>query len=129
MIPAVQSSQILKFIGAGGLGVLLYYLVLFILTDVAGLWYMVSAAIASVVNFSSNFLLQKFWTFENKGTKNIHQQAGNDTLLTASLFVSNLLFLYVLVQYTHLWYLAAQVIITAALTVISYLVSRRIFVD
>ncbi len=124
-----QLSQVMRFLSAGGLGVLLYYLILYILTDVVGVWYMVSAVIASIVNYSSNFVLQKFWTFENKETKNIHWQAGKYAAMMVSLFVANLLLLYVLVEYAHLWYLIAQVIVTILLTVISYLVSRRIFAN
>jgi len=120
-------SQILRFLSAGGLGVSLYYLILYALTDVIGVWYIDSAVIASAVNFGSNFVLQKFWTFGNKRTEKIHREAGEYAVMMVSLFVANLLLLYILVEYVHLWYLAAQVIITTLLTVISYLVSRRIF--
>jgi len=71
-----QLSQVMRFLGAGGPGALLYYLILYILTDVIGVWYMVSAVIASVANHSSNFVLQKFWTFEDKDTKDIYWQAS-----------------------------------------------------
>ncbi len=122
-------SQIMRFLSAGGLGVLLYYLILYILTDIADVWYMVSAVIASVVNYGSNFVLQKFWTFKNKNTINIYPQVGKYTVLMVSFFVANLFLLYVLVEYAHLWYLAAQVIVTILLTAISYLASRRIFAN
>ncbi|MBU2265109.1 GtrA family protein, partial [Patescibacteria group bacterium] len=111
------------------LGVLLYYLILYILTDVAGMWYMISAVIASVVNYGSNFVLQKFWTFRNKKTNDIHRQAFKYAIMVTSLFLANLLFLYMLVEYARLWYLVAQVIATILLTIISYLVSRRIFIN
>jgi dolichol-phosphate mannosyltransferase len=124
-----QQSQVLRFLSAGGLGVLLYYLILYILTSVAGVWYMVSAVIASIVNYSVNFVLQKFWTFENKSTKNIHQQVGKYLGLTLTLFLVNLLALYALVEYAHLQYLVAQVVVTIILTIISFLVSARIFAN
>ncbi len=124
-----QLTQVMRFLSAGGLGVLLYYLILYILTDVAGVWYMVSAVIASIVNYISNFVLQKFWTFKNKDTKNIHWQASKYAVMTVFLFVANLFLLYVLVEYARLWYLAAQIIVTILLTAISYLISRRIFAN
>ncbi len=122
-----QLPQIRRFLSAGGVGVLLYYLILYFLTDVVGVWYLASAVTASVVNYVSNFILQKFWTFENRGTRNIHEQAGKYAIMVAALFMANLLLLYLLVEYARLWYLAAQVIVTVFLTVISYSVSRRIF--
>lgn len=124
-----QLLQIARFLSAGGLGVLLYYLILYILTDIVGVWYVVSAVIASIVNYSSNFILQKFWTFGNKDTRHIHRQAGKYVAMVAGLLVMNALMLYVLVEFVHLWYLAAQVIVTVLLTAASYLASRRIFAN
>lgn len=129
MVLTPRLSQVLRFISAGGLGVLLYYLTLYTLTDVAGVWYVVSAVIAFIVNCGSNFVLQKFWAFKNKSIKNIHWQASQYVVMTVSLFITNLLLLYVLVEYARLWYLAAQVIVTILLTIVSYFVSRRIFTN
>lgn len=111
----------------GLLGVLLYYLILYILTDLFSVWYMASAVIASIVNWSSNFVLQKFWTFRDQDTNRIHRQAGAYAVMAAGLFVTNLLLLYVAVEYLGLWYLGAQVIVTVILTVASYLITSHIF--
>jgi dolichol-phosphate mannosyltransferase len=120
-------SRVLRFLGAGGLGVLLYYLILYTLTDLAGVWYMASAVIASIVNWTSNFVLQKRWTFENKDNKNLHKQAWEYAGMAIGLFLTNLALLYVLVEYLKLWYMGAQVIVTVTLTIISYFITRRIF--
>jgi putative flippase GtrA len=93
------------------------------------MWYMASASIASVVNYGAKFLLQKFWTFRDKDTRAIRRQAGKYAVLALSLFVANLALLHVLVEYGHLWYITAQVIVTVPLTIVSYLVSRRIFAN
>lgn len=124
-----QLSQIMRFLSAGGVGVVLYYLILYFLTDMIGIWYMASAVAASVVNYGSNFILQKFWTFNNKELRGLHKQAGKYAILAGSLFTANLFLLYALVEYARLWYLAAQIIVTTFLTIISYLVSRRIFAN
>src|SRR3989344_1307889 len=119
--------EIMRFLAAGSIGVMLYYTLLYALTDLAGVWYMLSAVIASVVNWTSNFILQKFWTFGDRGTQGMHRQAGQYSFLAGGLFAGNLALLYLLVEYARLWYLGAQVIVTMILTVISYFVSRRIF--
>jgi dolichol-phosphate mannosyltransferase len=120
-------QQRLRFVSAGVPGVLLFYITLYTLTEVVGLWYIGSAVIAAVINYTSNFLLQKFWTFKNKTTHNVRQQASKYLGLAITLHILNLLLLYSLVEYIHLWYLAAQAIVSAVLTVISYFASRRIF--
>ena len=124
---ANSMARIIRFLSAGGVGVLLYYLIIYTLTDLLGLWYIASALIASVVNWSSNFILQKFWTFDNRITKNIRQQARKYAVMATGMFVANLLLLYTLVEFVHFWYLGAQVIVTVLLTIASYYITSRIF--
>lgn len=120
-------SQLLRFIGAGGIGVSLYYLTLYTLTEFAGVWYLISAVIASILNFSSNFVFQKFWTFKNKRLRTIPDQALQYAVMTAAFFVLNIGLLYVLVESFQIWYLAAQVIVTIVITTMSFYLSREIF--
>ncbi len=118
---------IVKFCLAGVPGIILYYLILWALTDLMSLWYMFSAIIASVVNHTSNFILQKIWTFENKNTKHIHKQAVKYFLLALFQFTTNLVLLNRLVECLHLWYLVAQAIVTVILTITSFIISKKIF--
>lgn len=127
MKPISQLSQMLRFAIAGVLGVSLYYLILYTLTDIIKIWYMYSAIIASVVNYVSNFLLQKFWTFKNKDIKNIKKQAAGYALMVVILFATNLFLLYLLVEYCHFWYIFAQIIVTIIVTIMSYFISQWIF--
>jgi dolichol-phosphate mannosyltransferase len=127
MLASSRLSQVLRFLGAGAFGTLLYYIVLYGLTEFAGVWYITSAVVAALLNYSSNFVLQKVWTFENKNLEGIHKQVGKYIALATTLFILNTVFLYVLVEYAHLWYLAAQVIVTVILTIISFFVTRHIF--
>jgi len=122
-------SQALRFIIAGGFGVMLFCSILYILTEAVGMWYIASAIIASAVNCGSNFLLQKFWAFDRKNTNDIRRQAFKYVIMFASLFLANLILLYALVEYAHLWYVTAQAMVTISLSAISYLVSRRIFAN
>lgn len=61
-------KRFLKFcaVGASGTGVYLGLLTLF--TEVAGLRYMISAAIAYEISIITNFLLNDFWTFSDRRT-------------------------------------------------------------
>ena len=129
MTQAHSVSRVIRFLIAGGLGVSLYYVVLYTFTEFLGIWYVASAIFASLLNYASNFILQKYWTFENKDGKNIHRQASKYAVMAAGLFTSNVTLLYALVEYAHLWYLAAQAIVTVILTIVSYLVTSRIFQD
>ncbi len=122
-------SQILRFLGAGGVSVLLYYLLLSFLKEIIGIWYIASSVIAIIVSNALNFVLHKFWTFQNKTIDGIHWQAGKFTVMKIAFLFSNTFLLYALVEYLNLWYLLAQLIASILLTGIGYLISRRIFAD
>ncbi len=120
-------TVIAKFLGSGAVGVLLYYAILTFLTETLGVKYIFSAVVASIVNFGSNFVLQKFWTFKNNEMGHVRQQASRYAILAITLALTNLLALYVLVEYAKLWYLGVQAVLTVSLTVVSYLITRKIF--
>lgn len=122
-----QVLRFLRFLGAGGFSVLLYYVLLFALTDVLEIWYMVSATAASLLKWVINFLLQKHWTFKNKDKDGVYKQAFQYSFLAGGLFLANLGFLYLLVEFGGIWYITAQAIIMLPLSLVSYVVTSRIF--
>jgi putative flippase GtrA len=119
--------ETVRYLLAGSLGFGLYYLLLYVLTESFGWWYILSAAFASLVNCATNFLLQKFWTFKNKNRANMRSQAVRYTALFTILFFVNLGLLYVLTEYVHIWYIVAQIPVSIILTLIGYRVTKRIF--
>lgn len=120
-------SQIMRFLCAGGIGVLLYYIILLTFTELFGVWYLISAIVGSIANYSSNFILHKWWTFKNKDSKRIIRQTCTYFTLSVARSFANLGLLYLLVDYAGLRYLNAQVILTLMLSLISFIVSRKIF--
>ena len=122
-------SQILRFLLGGGVGVAVYYATLYTLTEFAGVWYVISAIVAFVLNYAINFTLQKFWTFQNKDTKNVSRQLTLYFGMVLGFLATNTTLLYVLVEYVHLKYLVAQLILTFLLTIASFVLTRKIFAD
>ncbi|MBI2607551.1 MAG: GtrA family protein [Candidatus Doudnabacteria bacterium] len=129
MLFSLPWKQILRFMLAGGLGVLLYYVLLYVLTEHAGFWYLASATIAALANQTCNFFTLKFWAFQNHAMTHVHRQVNAFAVLKGTLFGANLALLWLLVELVNLWYMAAQLIVTAILTTASYLISERIFRD
>lgn len=120
-------SRVVKFCVGGGLGVATYYASLYILTEFVHFWYVVSAIIAFILNYAVNFTVQKFWTFENKDIKAIQQQIVMYFSMGVVFLPTNTLLLYLLVEYVHVQYLLAQLILTGLLSVISYFITHKIF--
>src|SRR3989344_8522314 len=112
--------QVVRFCIAGAAGVIAYYAALYGLTEYVGVWYVASAVIGFILNTGLNFTLQKFWTFQNKENKMVGRQLILYTTMTVSFLIGNTLFLYLMVQYLHMWYIGAQMILTVVFSILSF---------
>ncbi len=54
-----------KYYAVGGSGVLVNLGLLFFLTEFVGLWYFLSYALAISASITTNFILNKMWTFRD----------------------------------------------------------------
>ena len=121
----MENYQLIRFLCAGAVGVSLSYITLYGLTEWFGVWYMLSAVLGFFVNLTSNFILQRNWTFKSR-SKNVGRQFVQYTILYGALFSTNLIVLYVFTEYVGLWYIAAQLIASVVCTIISFFSSRKI---
>lgn len=119
--------RIMRFLAGGGIGVSAYYITLYSLTEFTGMWYVASSIIGSILNYGINFILQKFWVFRNRNTRDISRQIVIYFLAQIGFFLTNILLLYLLVEHTHIHYLVAQLILTVLLTIASFVITKKIF--
>ena len=117
----------MRFVAGGSIGQVVYYLGLYLLTEHFGLWYLLSATIFTTVNLGINFVLHKYWTFGNKSNEKLFGQIILYVTASTVRSVSNITLLYLLVEFAHLHYLQAQLILTAIFAVVGFIVVRWIF--
>jgi putative flippase GtrA/SAM-dependent methyltransferase len=94
----------------GGLGSLLHFAVLFSLTEIAGLWYLLSAIVAVLLAATLNYILNNIWTFEEN---KIHRHTIGWTKYILLASVSDGIYLLLLAFFTEvagLWYILSAVI-------------------
>ena len=121
-------KKFIRFSLLGGIGVVLYYITLYSLTEFCGIWYLLSSIIASVVNIITSFLVHKFRTFsKTKNEGKVHVQFFLYVLITVLYSVTNVVLLYVLVQLCNIHYILSQIILTIGLSIINYYVTKKIF--
>ncbi|MDO8513439.1 MAG: GtrA family protein [bacterium] len=120
-------GQVVRFCVAGAAGVIAYYVALYGLTEYLGVWYVASAVIGFILNTGLNFTLQKFWTFQNKETHMVGRQLVLYIAMTASFLIGNAVFLYLIVEHLHMWYIGAQMILTVVISILSFIISGKIF--
>ncbi len=112
--------RLLRFVISGGMATTVNLGVLFALTHLFSLWYILSSVIAFMVAFFVSFMMQKFWTFEDSSKTHLQSQAFiYFSIILVGLGVNTAL-IYSFVEYAHLHYLAAQLISGLFIAVMNY---------
>lgn len=125
MLELLKKHQaIFKFLFTGGTAAAISLTTLYVLTEYFNVWYLASSILAFVAAFFWNFSLQKFWVFGGVQSHSGRRQivlffSANMVNLTLNSFG-----MYLLVDVMSIWYMAAQVFLTACLAVISFFVYR-----
>jgi putative flippase GtrA len=112
------------YAAVGGACTLLNLTVLWLLTSIAGLHYLVSTMISFLTLTPVGFWLQKLVTFRTpRAAAGVEWPRYFATM--GSSFVANLAMMYLLVSVLGLWYLAASLVVTVLLLATNFLVNDR----
>jgi len=124
----VKDRLIIRYIVAGGIGALINIGVLFILVDVLGMWYLISAILSFIASLIVTFFLQKFWAFKDSSIvkKHVRKQAILYIISSTSFLFINILILYVLVDVLDVWYLLAQFLSLGIVATGSFLFNKSV---
>jgi len=118
--------SLFKYLVSGGSSACANLGILYLLTEYAHVHYLQSAVLSFTVAFFISFLLQKFWTFQDMRKEVIHQQMIWYLCLSLINLLLNTLLIYILVEYAHLWYLAAAVVSGALLAVSNFFIYKHV---
>jgi putative flippase GtrA len=126
---ARRHAMIVRYLIAGGIAATFNLTALYILTDLIGLYYLVSVAISFIAAYFVSFTLQKFWTFQDKTTHRLRGQAGMYFVTFITNFLLNMGIVYLLVEKVHVWYLLAQVAASGILAVGSFFIYKYVIFE
>ncbi|KYK30797.1 MAG: hypothetical protein AYK19_17670 [Theionarchaea archaeon DG-70-1] len=116
--------QFMKFCIVGSIGGVIHLGLLYFLTEFFHIWYMISAAIGFTVAVVNNFVLNKYWTFQDTAPEIPRQFVSFFVISVVSLGI-NLSVLYVLTEYTGMWYMAAQLVAILVALSNNYLANKK----
>jgi dolichol-phosphate mannosyltransferase len=117
---------ILRYGISGVIGILVNLITLYLLTDLAGLWYLLSAVLAYIMSFIVAFTLQKYWTFRDTDHSRLPRQATLYLMIALGALLFDLLALYILVDIFEFWYLGSQIFVLAIIAGTSFLLNKNI---
>jgi dolichol-phosphate mannosyltransferase len=121
-------SKAARFYSVGATGLLLNYIVSMMLTKgiISNFWYLQASIIGIILSITSNFFLNKFWTFEdrNLSPRKTLKQYGMFLGLSTVGAVVQLMLLYLFVQ-SGFQYTASLVLAVAAASVSNFLLNKK----
>ena len=103
-------KEIFKFGIIGFLGTIINLVFLYLFTDVAGIYYLFSAIFSFLIAMSSNFLLNKVWTFREDLRTKVVKKYFQFGIVSILALVFNLIFLFLFTDILGIYYLISQVL-------------------
>lgn len=114
-------KEFVKFGIVGGVGTLINICILYLLTEKAGVYYMVSAILSFLVAMSSNFILNKVWTFKEEIKSKIGKKYLQFGVVSVLALIVNLFFLYIFTEFLGIYYIISQILAIGVALVINFL--------
>lgn len=115
--------RIFRYLSSGGLGIATEYLMIFLLVEFAGIYYLIGETIATMTGTSINFIIQKKWTFKSK-------KGYTDTIVKyASIWLLNYCFtigiMFVTVDFFHWHYLVSKTLALCFIIIWNYFLYKN----
>jgi len=119
------AKQAAKYYAVGASGVLVNLGLLFYLTEYIGLWYFLSYTLAISASITSNFILNKFWTFrdsiKSQRTIVMYVKFASVSFLGMGIQLGSV---YYLVESLSVYYMLAALISISIAGAINFIINR-----
>ncbi len=119
--------RLMRFLVSGTIGAATNIFVLYVCTDVWGVWYIYSGIAAFIISTAVSFAMQKLWTFKNRSSEKLKRQAALYLSLAAFNLCINTFLLYVFTDIFHIYYLLSQVFASIIIAFGSYFAYAKLF--
>ena len=116
-------QRLIKFGMVGASGTVLGLGVLYVFTDIVGLYYLVSSIIAFACSVSNNYAWNSLWTFRDRKVSSagyVRYVGANLTGLTVNMTV-----LWLLTSVAGVWYLYSAIIAVLCAFLVDYALSKK----
>ena len=123
-LKTMAKSQVFKFLLIGGFCTLQNIVWLYFFTTILGFHYIVSTIILMITVNSLGFYLNRRFTFKKQGNNFWQELCKYHTVMISSC-LTVLLFMYILVDILHFWYLYANILITVVMTFFNFFLHKK----
>ena len=121
-------EQLVKFGIVGVIAFLIDYGVLFVLTEYAGIYYLISGAISFTVSVIFNYLASMKYVFAGKEDMSKKKEFAVFVVLSVIGLGINQILMWLGVDMLHIYYMVTKIFATAFVMVYNF-VTRKIFLE
>ena len=121
-------KQILKFGVVGVLAFLIDYGVLYVLTEFAGVYYLLSGAISFTVSVTFNYIFSMKYVFSGRAGISRGKEFTIFVVLSILGLLLNQLLMWLGVELLHIYYMVTKIFATAVVMIYNF-VTRKIFFE
>jgi dolichol-phosphate mannosyltransferase len=118
-----------RFFTVGASGFIINYVVSFLLANVvSNVWYLQATLVGIIVSITTNFLLNKVWTFEDRdfSTRHFFRQYVSFLALCSLGAVIQLSLVFAFVEYSHIQYGISLVMAVCVASLGNFLLNKKI---
>lgn len=121
-------KQVIKFGLVGGIAFVIDYGILFIATEVIGIYYLLSSCISFVISLVFNYRASILWVFHVNEEKSKANVFSLFVIFSIVGLLINQLIMWVGVEHLYLHYLFVKIIATAIVMVFNF-ITRKLFIE
>ncbi|HDS45021.1 MAG TPA: GtrA family protein [Methanomicrobia archaeon] len=124
-----DAIRLFKFSIVGGIGAVINTGLLWLFTDLAGIFYLYSSAIAIEIAIIMQFLMNDRWTFKEQRTTRVAQflkRIIKSNIWRSGGLAVNIGVLYALTEYAGLYYLLSNIVGILCAFLLNYLFESRL---
>ena len=103
-------KQFMKFATVGFINTLINLTILYSLTELFGIYYLVAAVFAFLVAVTNSFIMNSLWTFKGISGKNRKEEYFKFLFINITALIVNIVILYFLTEFLGIYYLISQII-------------------
>jgi putative flippase GtrA len=121
MILGERIFHLIRYVISGGTAGVTNLIVLFLLVQYGNIHYLTASVLAYTSGIVVSFTLQKFWTFQDRPTHDVHAQFMRYITIVLANLALNTALMYLLVTHLDVWYLFAQMMAIIVIAITGYL--------
>lgn len=121
-------KQIMRFGVVGVISFLVDYGILYVLTEKANIYYLVSAGISFTVSVIINYLLSMSWVFKSNNKRGKKEEFILFVIMSLGGLLLNQIMMYVFVDHMNVYYMLAKIVATAIVMVYNF-ISRKLVLE